>query len=308
PDTAAPIKKKAPHLKRVSVERIRDELQLIFGKPGTPDALKALYKLGIMDAVMPEISGWEDVRGYKLLSRAIKTVEEAEGFLSALRSGGIPWYPDELRAHFGFTSEEGGTFQPGRAAFFKMAAFLHDIGKPLTILRREGRTIFWGHDHEGARVVKDLMLRLRFSRRIAIATANLVKNHHRVFTLAGLKEPSQRAKAHFFNAAGKASGVDLLCLSLVDARATRGKEDEGLLRLVIGMLGFYYQSYAKKRPKPLLNGNEIRMAFGVPEGRTVGAIINKISLGIEAGDIRNKKDAVIYVRRWLRDRDKRAGQ
>ncbi|MBI5344963.1 MAG: hypothetical protein HZB83_06460, partial [Deltaproteobacteria bacterium] len=104
------------------------------------------------------------------------------------------------------------------------------------------------------------------------------------------------------------SGVDLLCLSLVDARATRGKEDEGLLRLVIGMLGFYYQSYAKKRPKPLLNGNELRMVFGVPEGRTVGAIINKISLGIEAGEIRNKKDAVIYVRRWLRDRDKRAGQ
>ncbi len=292
--TRAAIRKKARLMETTSRERVRDELVHIFSGSGTAEALKAMSDLGVMGSVMPEASLWADAGGYDLLTHSLKTVREAEAVLEDARAGAFEPYTDRLAARF--AAKSGAV--PKDAAF-KLAAFLHDAGKPVTMTLKDGALRFWGHDALGARISRDMLLRLRFSRRTSLEVSNLVRNHHRLFGLAKLPNPGARAKAHLFRAAGKDAGLDLLFLSLADARATRGGEDKGLFRLVMDMLAFYFETYSRKRARPLMNGDEIMETFGVPEGRLVGEIMSVMADGIEAGRIKTRRQAVAAIRKWL---------
>ena len=218
--TRAAIRKKARFMENTSRERVRDELVLISSGTGTAEALKAMSDLDMMHSVMPEASLWGDAGGYDLLSHALKTVHEAEAVLQGIRAGEFEPYTERLGASF--AARTGA--MPKHAAF-KLGAFLHDAGKPLTMTHKHGALRFWGHEAMGARISRDMLLRLRFSRRTSLEVSNLVKNHHRLFGLAKLRNPGLRAKAHLFRAVGKDAGLDILFLSLADARATKGGED-----------------------------------------------------------------------------------
>jgi hypothetical protein len=159
-----------------------------------------------------------------------------------------------------------------------------------------------GHDVEGEEITGNILKRLRFGRKVAGEVKKLVRNHHRPFALAVLKEPSRRARIHFFNVVGGETGLDLLFLALADARATRGGEDEELASLVDEMLAFYCDVYRKKKKKPLLSGKEIMETFGVPEGVLVGEIMRIIAEAVETGVVRSKKGAVRYIGEWLKGR------
>ncbi|MFQ5442788.1 MAG: HD domain-containing protein [Thermodesulfobacteriota bacterium] len=285
--------------KKTAPERIRDELLLIFRNSGSSRALGDLYALNIIKAVLPEAGGWPDVDGYGLADHAMKTVSEAERLLERIEEG-RGGFPAEVKRYF-----KGSAGMADNATLLKLAAFLHDCGKPLTMAREQGRLRFIGHDEKGESLTRDILKRLKMSRRVASTVTGLVRNHHRVFTLAALKVRSERAKAHFFRAAGGPGGGDglaLLLLALADARATRGGEDAELAGLTREMLSFYSGVYVKKRPRPLMNGREIMEIFSLSEGRLVGNVIKKISEGVEAGVITNKKEAMEYIRGWLKER------
>lgn len=290
-ETLKLIEAKAALLKDVSAERVREEVVLIFSNPGASASIRAMRSASILSAVLPEIEGWEDVDGYKLLKHSLSALDEAEKLLKSISERTFPGVHHNLKRHF-----EGAIGPVPRAAFFRFAAFFHDTGKPLTLKREEGRLRFIGHDFEGSRVVKDIMRRLKFSRKFFNDLSNVVKNHHRVFNLAKLEERTARAKAHLLRSTGRDLGVDLLCLALADARATRGGEDPELYGIVLDMLDFYYNTYVKKRPKPLLSGDDIMRIFKVAEGPRVGEIIAKVAEGVEAGVVKSKKDAVRYVK------------
>ena len=295
-ETVVALRAGAPLLKSEDTawERIRDEFLLIFSAPGTTAAVRALYDFKLMEAVLPEFCGWEDIgAGYDLRAHALKTLAMAEAFLEALPAEP---FPDIKGLERHFNSSIGPV---GRRALFKMLAFVHDVGKHLTVAIRDGRLRFIGHEFEGSQLVKEVFTRLRFSRRVVNELAVMVKNHHRFFAFKALDAPSHRAKAHFFRAVGGEASVDLLCLALVDVRATIGCEDEGLLAMVRGMLRLYYDEFELKRPAALLNGTEIVKTFKLSEGRLVGEVIEKISEGVETGAVRNKKEAIRFVRQWL---------
>lgn len=295
--TRSAIRKKARLMDCTSRERVRDELVLIFSGSGTAEALNVMSGLDMMHSVMPEACLWGDAGGYDLLSHALKTVQEAEAVLQGIRGGEFEPYTERLEARFAARSGA----MPKHAAF-KLSAFLHDAGKPLTMTHKNGALRFWGHEALGARISRDMLMRLRFSRRTSLEVSNLVKNHHRLFGLAKLRNPGPRAKAHLFRAVGKDAGLDMLFLSLADARATKGGEDKALFRLVQDMLAFYFETYSRKRDKPLMDGAEIMETFRVAEGRLVGEIMREISDGIEEGHIKNKRQAVAVIRKWLSSR------
>ncbi len=298
-DTISLIHESSGLLKKTSAERVRDELILIFLYPGTPESLKFLFSSSAAKAILPGLGNWENIDGYNLLSHALVTVREAEELLKDVSRSKGAIFP-ALKDHFG-----GSVGSLKKSVFFKMAAFFHDIGKPYAMTSEDGRLRFIGHDFEGSRIVKNELKGLKFSRKVTGGLSNLIKNHHRVFTMAGLEERTSRSKAHFFRAAEGAggewdgAGVDLICLALADARATLGAEDAELLKVANELLDFYYGTYIKKKPKPLLSGNEIMKTFGIPEGRLVGEVIGRISEGVEKGVIRNKKEAIVYIKKWL---------
>lgn len=296
PDTLKLIKEKSGLLERSSAERKRDELAAVFSTPGTAEAIRLMYSTGIIEEVLPGAAGWGDIDGYALLGHSLKTLEAAEAIL---RDPGavFPGFAPALGEHFSDASGPVGT-----GTVFKLAAFLHDYGKPACLKREGGRLKFTGHDSAGAALVKEALLKLKFSRKTSSEVASLVKDHHRVFNLATLREPSVKARAHFFRAAGGSTGLTLLCLAVADARATRGSDDAELVRLAQEMLDFYYGVYIKKRPRPLLTGGEIMSRFGVTEGPLVGEALREVSEGVERGGVKSKKDALKLVERLLAGR------
>ena len=290
------IKEDAGLLAPVSAERIRDELVAIFACKRTSASIRLMFETGLMSHIVAPMKGWDVDTGYDILAHTLKTVDEAETLLDNIDEERFGKYYRRIERHF---SRAGGGVK--RAVFFKLAAFLHDIGKPSTMTSEDGRLRFYGHDHKGSMMALDALGRLRFSRRVCGDISKLVKCHHRVFALADLHKPTPRAKAHLFRSVGGDTGVDLLCLALADARATRGSEDLELLRVVQDMLRFYYDIYIKKSPQPVMTGSEVMKAFALAQGPLIGEILKKIAKGVETGAVRTKKDAADMVKKLLKD-------
>lgn len=285
-------------LRGTAAERIRDELVQIFGSRFCADAVRMLYGFGIIDVVAPVLSGWKDVQGYDLLGHSLSTLEEADRLIDQISDGIFVSHCIELKA---LLSRRIGPV--GMGAFFRICAFLHDIGKPVTLARESGRLRFIGHDSAGAALAKETLLGLRFSKAFSAAVSGAIKNHHRVFMLASLPERSTRARAHFFRASGGPSGVILLLLAIADARATSGRRDLALEAVASEMTGFYYGVYLRKKPRPILSGDELKRIFSLAEGRIIGELMSVIAKGVEDGLIKTRKDALSHVRQWLDGRN-----
>jgi len=232
---------------------------------------------------------------YNLIYHAFKTLEQGERLIGNLKAF-VPEFTGSIENSFqmllGNVSKKG---------LFKLTLFIHDAGKPATIKQEGERIRFIGHEVEGEGASKRIGRRLKLSRAAAAFIARLVRNHHRVFNLASLERLTDRSKAHLFRdmggrAAGDSDGLFLLLLSLADARATRDGDDPELASFIKGLIDFYYKIYAVKRPRPILNGNEVMEIFGIPEGAAVGRILTKLAEAEGEGIIKNKRDAVKFIK------------
>lgn len=288
-----------PHLLPLSSpERIRDELVQLMASSDAHQGVLLLHETGLLEAMVPEMKGWSDISGYDLLSHSLSVLFEAGKLLQNIGEDTFPGLSERLKEYL---------FRPGpvaNGALFGLAALFHDFGKAYTLKREGGKLRFIGHDSEGASRVGEVMDRLRFSKKTVSELSLLIKNHHRVFMLAALDKMTFRAKGHFFRVMGGEPGIMLLCLALSDARATRGGEDPGLYKVVLEMMHFFYGVYTVKKPAPLMTGSQVMETFRVKEGPVVGEILKKIGEGIEAGAVSSRKEAVLYVRRWLKERRK----
>lgn len=283
------VKKKMPLLSRVPVERVREETARIFSNRGSEGAVRRLFELDAAEFVFPELRGWKEFLGYDILSHSLRTLREAEAVLD--EAGIIDGRPGLAQY---FKDDMGGV---KRATAFKLAAFLHDAGKP-SVMTLEGKELsFIGHDAAGEALVKKILRRLKFGRKVIKTLSSVARNHHRVFVLSRLKRPSKRTKAHFFNAVGGDAGPVVLLTALCDARATRGSEDKAVYERVSNMLDFYFDIYTKKKAKPLLSGEEVMRIFNVKEGPSVGEIMKEMDELVSSGEARTRRRAIEIVKK-----------
>ncbi|MBI5287253.1 MAG: CCA tRNA nucleotidyltransferase [Deltaproteobacteria bacterium] len=288
--TAGAIKADAQLLSHSSWERIRDEFLILLSQARTSQYLELLYKLGLLKEVITEVGGWEDIGGYDLLYHTLKTVEEVDALLSDI-SGFLPELSMPLLEHL---QETIGSIP--RVGLLRLAAFLHDVGKPLTMKVEGERLRFIGHEVEGEDIGKRISKRLKLSKKAIAIVTRLIRNHHRVFALASLEKVSQRSKAHLFRSVGGEDGLELLLIALADARATRGGDDPELASLVKELISFYYAVYTVHRPPPLLNGHEVMDILDIPEGVMVGRVLKKLAEAEAGGVVKDKKEAVSFIK------------
>lgn len=78
-----------------------------------------------------------------------------------------------------------------RRALLVLAALFHDIGKPDTTTRRDGRIISHGHAERGAGIVRSMGKRLRLPHPLVTAAAAITETHMAHVSVQG--EPSARA-------------------------------------------------------------------------------------------------------------------
>jgi poly(A) polymerase len=161
----------APRVTEASGERVFAELRRLVLAPRAVEGLALADRLGLVHAVLPELSALHDVEqshfhhkdvyGHTLevLERLIELEGEATGELREVLDEPLA---DELT----------------RGEALRFGALLHDIGKPATHdVREDGRVTFLGHDRLGEEMVREVSRRLRASERLSRFLAAVTRHH-----------------------------------------------------------------------------------------------------------------------------------
>ena len=301
------IQKNKKLILRSAWERIRSEFFAGMGDMQAGRFLRDLYQSGLLETILPEVQGWESFEQgthQSLLEHAVRTVEAGE-IIFAHFPELYPSYASLLDHHFSSTIEEGIS----REALFKFVAFLHDSGKPGTgSLIPGGQFIrFLDHDQEGQRINLLIAQRMKLSRKSVRIISELTREHMRILSLAKTEEVTSRAKYRFFRDLGQ-EGIEAIFLALSDGLASKPIRlgwpldpalpgDLRKIREVAQeLLGYYFEEFSPKPPRPLLDGREVMEALGLPPGEEVGRLLERLREAEIAGTVRTREEALEFLK------------
>lgn len=234
------------HLRHISAERIRDEfLKLLMGKHAQ-DAIEMLRETGLLDEFMPEL-----LQGHGVAQNLhhIYTVWEHN-----LRS-------------LGYTVKEDYPLD------VRLAALLHDIGKPKSKRGDGHNATFYGHEVIGARMAKEILARLRCPQDMIDKVSKLVRYHMFYYLPDEVTESSVR---RLVAKIGKENVTDLLKVREADRI---GSGTPKAIPYKLRHLKFMIDKVARDpiSPKMLkLNGNDIMQLLSIPPGPKIGMINNAL--------------------------------
>jgi putative nucleotidyltransferase with HDIG domain len=193
-----------------------------------------------------------------------------------------------------------------RLGLLKLAALLHDIGKPKTWSQEEnGRIHFYNHDLMGARMAAMRLQELRFSRDEVERMRVLVGQHLRPAHLARAEQVTRRAVYRYFRATGCA-GIDVVLLCLADHLATWGpnlQEDRWARRLKVAetLLTHCFERYEETvAPPSLITGGDLLGELGMSPGPKVGRLLETVREAQAAGEIQTREEALAFAGRIYR--------
>lgn len=208
-------------------------------------------------------------------------------------------YAERLYTHFTAASK----LMPERTALLKLATLLHDNAKPSTKQSRpDGGVSFYGHQEIGAATASAIAQRLRLSRQAVAYIALVVRNHMRPGQLRSTETLTARAIARFLRDTNDA-GPDVLLHALADHLATRGP----LIDLLdwqhhlawSDMILDQHWGQPPERTRPLVNGNDLMLAFELPPGKQIGMLLREIQEAQAAGEISTVDEALALARQIL---------
>ncbi|MBW8751022.1 MAG: CCA tRNA nucleotidyltransferase [Propionibacteriales bacterium] len=236
----------------VSAERVRDELVKLICSPRPRVGLTLLVETGLAEHVLPELPALalerdEHHRHKDVYEHTLTVLEQTIDLEDRLPGGG----PD-LTA--------------------RLAALMHDVGKPRTRkFQPDGTVTFHHHDVVGAKQTKKRMQALRFSSDETSAVARLVELHLR-FHGYGEGQWTDSAVRRYVRDAG-----DLLPWLHVLTRAdctTRNRRKADRLRRSYDELELRIERLSEEEElasiRPDLDGNQIMEILGIPAGPQVG--------------------------------------
>ena len=263
----------------VSAERIRDELIKLMLAANPVRGIRLLVDTGVADRVLPEVpmlrlTADEHFRHKDVYQHSLTVLEQAIA----------------LEDRYGLKND----------LVLRLAALLHDIGKPKTrSLLPDGRVAFHHHEVVGAAMARQRLKQLRFPSSVVEDVANLVFLHLR-FHGYGSGEWTDAAVRRYVRDAGPLL-TRLHALTRADC-TTRNKAKAAALARAYDSLEARIEELGRQEElaslRPDLDGNEIMSILRVPPGRTVGlALRHLLDLRIEQGPL-GKEQATQELLRW----------
>jgi poly(A) polymerase len=171
--------------------------------------------------------------------------------------------------------------QNNRLALLKLAALLHDSGKPAarSVEPAGGRVLFHGHEKVSAAFADGVADRLKLSASDREFFQTLVANHMHAIELSQ-PQVKQKTLLRWFRRLGK-NMVPLIILSMADTLATLGSasspvERERHICWARDTISFYYTNIREQlASKPLIDGRDL-LKMGVPPGPGLGRILHAV--------------------------------
>ena len=266
------IRRLKEKIKTVSAERIRDELsRLLVGNSPGP-ALEAADSTGLTDLFLPELGSLkleqDPVHKHKdVFHHTLAVVERT---------------PAELE--------------------LRLAALLHDIGKPKTRRIDEEGVTFHHHEIVGARMAETRLTALRYPNSVVSTVTRLIELHHRFHTYRlGWSDSAVR---RYVRDAGPLLG-DLNTLVRADCTTRNPVKAERLAARMDELekrIGELAKLEELERMRPELDGNQIMAFLGIPPGPLVGEASRfLLELRLEEG-LLGADEAYERLAVWARER------
>lgn len=267
----------------VAPERIRAELDQIILSPVPASGLQLMHELGLLIRIFPELAPLEGLpQGRHHRTDALFHTIEVVGEVNRLMNEGPP---------FPFRPTDQDRFILGYAALF------HDLGKPATkSIDETGDVHFYGHPQESSQLAQGTMRRLKFPNRVREGVFLVVENHMRILTLAR-GEPKDNALRRLIHLMGEEIRL-LLILGLAEtgSKGNGDKDEQEQFMDLCGRIWDLYEGEDLIAPAPLLKGRDL-LALGHAPGPRMGEILEEVRTRQIGGELRNKKEALQFVKK-----------
>lgn len=163
--TLEAIKNNAKLLEKISQERIRDELMKIIMSKNAAKGIESLRNSGLLIYIIPELE-----EGYE--------IEQNKHHIYDCYRHNLESLAYSAKKNFDFD--------------VRMAALLHDIGKPRTKRGFGDSATFYNHEIVGAKMTEKILNRLKFPKKDIESIVNLVRYHLFYYNVDEVGESSVR--------------------------------------------------------------------------------------------------------------------
>jgi poly(A) polymerase len=280
PEVRAAMTEQAGQLPgKVSVERIAGELTKLMLTPDPATGIDLLVQTGVADQVLPEVP--------RLRMEADEHHRHKDVYkhsLTVLRQA------IELEPDYGLEGD----------LVVRLAALLHDIGKPRTReLLPDGRVAFHLHEMVGAKMAARRLKALRFPNDVIRDVSRLVELHLR-FHGYGEGEWTDAAVRRYVRDAGPLLSR-LHVLTRADCTTRNPAKAQRLARAYSGLeerIAELSEQEELAQIRPELDGHEIMRILGLRPGPLVGRAYNYLlELRMAEGEI-GRERAIHALLRW----------
>jgi poly(A) polymerase/tRNA nucleotidyltransferase (CCA-adding enzyme) len=227
--------------KKVSMERVHDELMRMLEADKPSIGIDLMRKSGLLKIYIPELLKGIGVKQPK------------------------PFHKDDVYWHSLYTCDAVSKDKP----ILRLAALLHDIAKP----RCKAGMTFYDHEAKGTKMAYGIMKRLKFSNAHIDYVMNLIKNH--MFNYSS--EWSDAAIRRFIRRVGSRYLDDLFELRVADIKAMGRKVESGHPRQLRNRINKILREQNALHIKDMkVDGNDVMKVLGIKPGPKVGEVLGKL--------------------------------
>lgn len=281
PATFAAMTEMGDRLEIVSAERVRDELSKLLLAQRPSLGLEVLVSSGLAERVLPELPALklevdEHHHHKDVYQHTLTVIEQAIDY--------------------------GKKYGLEQDLILRLAALMHDIGKPATRqLEPGGGVSFHHHDLVGSKIAKRRLRELRFDNDTVKSVGLLIELHLRFFGYSDQQWTDSAVRRYVRDAGPELNRLHALTRADVTTRNRRKAE----------RLEFAYDDLEQRIAvlqaeeelnalRPELNGQEIMELLEIPAGRDVGiAYAYLLELRLEEGELGREEAKKRLLAWWL---------
>jgi len=242
------MKKMAHKIKKVSAERIFEEMSKILLSDKPSVSLNLLRDTGILAIVFPELQVIVDFKNNQGKHHSKNVWEHTLGV--------VEQSPAKLASRW--------------------AALFHDIAKPQTYAIIDDEVHFYGHEKEGRVIWDSVARRLKTGNKFQSHVGFLVENHMALTLMCEREEVSEKAMKRLFKKAGDKFDT-LFGLSYADITTANEKrkihKQVTMLNLVAKIIDLGEKGKILKLKLPKGTGNVVAKVLGIKPGPQVGKVL-----------------------------------
>lgn len=242
--TEAAIKQQHELIKKVSMERIRDELMKTISSDNAMRGLWYMLDTGLLQHILPE------------LLQGVGMAQNKHHVYSVF-------------FHNAFALQSTPTDDP----LVRLAALLHDVGKPKTKQGEFPTATFHMHEHVGSDMTERIMRRLKFSTEAIQRVSHLVKHHMFYYNIGEITDAGVR---RLIKRIGKENIKDIVDLRIGD-RIGSGVQKEMPYKLIELL-----KRIEEVQKDPIdtrmleIDGNDVIRILKIKPGRLIGEVMNAL--------------------------------